>query len=123
MPFVNVIERLVTRITLMWKNVDRNWNYLLQINGSNVADIKNVSSDVVSHSVTSLKSGTMYKFSVITVFYELHSTAYEDFIVTGICRPTSLIFFSMNDTVLFNVYTYKHLRVLILEETRWYVFV
>ncbi|XP_026206995.1 receptor-type tyrosine-protein phosphatase H isoform X7 [Anabas testudineus] len=83
-PFVNVSERSVTSITLKWINVDRNWSYLLQINGSDVADIKNVSSDVVSHSVTSLNPGTMYKYSVTTVFEELNSTAYENVTVTAI---------------------------------------
>ncbi|XP_067345482.1 receptor-type tyrosine-protein phosphatase H-like isoform X6 [Channa argus] len=81
-PLVNVSERSVTKITLQWNNTNTNWSYLLRINGMDV--IKNVSSSVVSHSVASLKPGTAYNFSVITMFDGLNSTAYKDSTVTAI---------------------------------------
>ncbi|XP_071319679.1 receptor-type tyrosine-protein phosphatase H-like isoform X2 [Trachinotus anak] len=78
---VNVTERSVTSITLKWEKLDKDWSYLLEINGS-----KKIIEDenVVSYSVTSLKPGTKYPFSVITTFSELSSTVYEGFTVTAI---------------------------------------
>ncbi|XP_060950407.1 receptor-type tyrosine-protein phosphatase H-like [Limanda limanda] len=83
-PLVNVTERSVTSFALKWQNVDKDWSYSLQINGDDVTITRELSSNVVSHSVTSLQPGTEYLFSVITVFSGLNSTAYEGFTVTAI---------------------------------------
>nr|XP_020461985.1 tenascin-N-like [Monopterus albus] len=83
-PLVNVTERSLTSITLEWENVDKGWSYALQINDSDKVVIKDESSYIVSHSVTSLQPGTAYKFSVITMFHKHNSTAYEGLTVTAI---------------------------------------
>uniref|UniRef100_A0A3B4VN80 protein-tyrosine-phosphatase n=2 Tax=Seriola dumerili TaxID=41447 RepID=A0A3B4VN80_SERDU len=79
---VNVTERSVTSITLTWNNGDKDWTYLLQINGSTSTITPDA--NAVSHSVKSLKPGTEYPFSVITVFSKLNSTLYEHYTVTAI---------------------------------------
>ncbi|XP_062269980.1 receptor-type tyrosine-protein phosphatase H-like isoform X2 [Platichthys flesus] len=81
---VNVTERSVTSVALKWQNVDKDWTYSLQINGVDVKADLDLSSNVVSYSVTSLQPGTEYLFSVITLFSGLNSTAYEGFTVTAI---------------------------------------
>ncbi|XP_039991340.1 receptor-type tyrosine-protein phosphatase H-like [Xiphias gladius] len=81
---VNVTERSATSITLKWYNVDKDWSYLLQIDGITVTVTTDVFPNVVSHSVTSLRPGREYRYSVITVFSGLNSTAYESFTVTAI---------------------------------------
>ncbi|XP_034427241.1 receptor-type tyrosine-protein phosphatase H-like isoform X1 [Hippoglossus hippoglossus] len=81
---VNVTERSVTSLALKWQNVDKDWSYSLQINGIDVTVTPELSSNVVSYSVTSLQPGTEYLFSVITLFSRLNSTAYEGFTVTAI---------------------------------------
>ncbi|XP_040923282.1 receptor-type tyrosine-protein phosphatase H-like isoform X3 [Toxotes jaculatrix] len=87
---VNVTERSVTSLTLKWENLEKNWNYLLQINDSYVTVTPDVPPNVVSHPVTHLKPGTEYPFRVITMFSGLNSTAYEDFTVTAIdCASVS----------------------------------
>lgn len=86
---VNVIERSVTSITLEWNvDVDKDWSYFLQINEQHLQFPPNRSTNVVSYSSHSLHPGTMYPFTVITSFSGLNSTAYEDFTVTGIYRPS-----------------------------------
>lgn len=79
---VSVTERTVTTVTLKWQDVGKGWSYLLQINGMDVTP--DVSQSFVSYPVTSLEPGTEYRFSVITMFSGLNSTAYEGFTVTGI---------------------------------------
>ncbi|XP_070707342.1 receptor-type tyrosine-protein phosphatase eta-like [Pempheris klunzingeri] len=87
---VNVTERFVTSITLAWNvDVSKNWKYLLRMNGESVIH-PDISTNVVSYSFTSLKPGTEYRFSVITIFSGLNSTVYEDFTVTAIdCASAS----------------------------------
>ncbi|XP_058476426.1 receptor-type tyrosine-protein phosphatase H isoform X2 [Solea solea] len=80
---VIVSERSVTRVTLKWDGVNRDWSYLLQMNGLDVTVSPDNSLDV-SSSVTSLKPGTEYPFSVTTMFSGLNSTAYTGFTVTAI---------------------------------------
>ncbi|KAF0025362.1 hypothetical protein F2P81_022243 [Scophthalmus maximus] len=79
---VSVTERTVTTVTLKWQDVGKGWSYLLQINGMDVTP--DVSQSFVSYPVTSLEPGTEYRFSVITMFSGLNSTAYEGFTVTAI---------------------------------------
>uniref|UniRef100_UPI0037E84A90 receptor-type tyrosine-protein phosphatase H-like n=1 Tax=Semicossyphus pulcher TaxID=241346 RepID=UPI0037E84A90 len=79
---VNVSERSVDSVTLMWENSKKNWGYRLQINGEDIEPDN--STDLVSHSVTSLDPGSEYPFKVTTVFFGHNSTAYEDFTVTKI---------------------------------------
>nr|XP_043870603.1 receptor-type tyrosine-protein phosphatase H-like isoform X2 [Solea senegalensis] len=80
---VTVSERSVTRVTLKWDGVNRDWSYLLQINGLDVT-VSPDNSLELSSSVTSLKPGTEYPFSVTTMFSGLNSTAYTGFTVTAI---------------------------------------
>ncbi|XP_044193633.1 receptor-type tyrosine-protein phosphatase eta-like isoform X2 [Thunnus albacares] len=82
--FVNVTTRTVTSITLEWKIVNKNWSYFLQINGKIIPVELNESSNVVSHSVPSLRPGTEYQFNVTTSFSKLNSTAFKGFTVTAI---------------------------------------
>ncbi|XP_042254372.1 receptor-type tyrosine-protein phosphatase eta-like isoform X7 [Thunnus maccoyii] len=82
--FVNVTTRTVNSITLEWKIVNKTWSYFLQIDGKIIPVEPNKSSNVVSHSVPSLRPGTEYQFSVTTSFYELNSTAFKGFTVTAI---------------------------------------
>ena len=84
---VSVTERSVTSVNLKWDSMDKDWSYLLQIDGIEVMFPQDVSSNV-SYSVTSLKPGKEYNFSVTTMFSGLNSTAYESFIVTGIYTPS-----------------------------------
>uniref|UniRef100_A0A3B4XPX7 protein-tyrosine-phosphatase n=1 Tax=Seriola lalandi dorsalis TaxID=1841481 RepID=A0A3B4XPX7_SERLL len=79
---VNVTERSVTSFTLTWDNGDKDWTYLLQINGSNSTITPDA--NAVSHSVKSLKPGTDYPFSVITMFSKLKSIPYKCYTVTAI---------------------------------------
>ncbi|XP_038592525.1 receptor-type tyrosine-protein phosphatase H-like isoform X3 [Micropterus salmoides] len=82
---VNVTERSVTSVTLQWNvDVEKNWNYTLQINGETFQVPQNGSLNVVSQSSQSLQPGTEYAFSVTTVFSGLKSTPYKGFIVTAI---------------------------------------
>ncbi|XP_067433235.1 receptor-type tyrosine-protein phosphatase H-like [Thunnus thynnus] len=82
--FVNMTTRTVTSITLEWKIVNKNWSYFLQIDGKIIPVKPNESSNVVSHSVPSLRPGTEYQFSVTTFFSKLNSTAFKGFTVTAI---------------------------------------
>ncbi|TDG98222.1 hypothetical protein EPR50_G00214830 [Perca flavescens] len=82
--FVNVTERSVNSITLMWTKVKKDWDYFIQINEENSQLCLNTIMNVVSCSITSLKPGTEYRFRVITVFSDLNSTAYKGFTVTAI---------------------------------------
>ncbi|XP_074477046.1 receptor-type tyrosine-protein phosphatase H-like isoform X9 [Sebastes fasciatus] len=84
LPLVNVTERSVTSITLTWQRENKDWDYFFEMNGVNPQLLTNRALDVESRSFTSLQPGTAYRFSVITVFSGLNSTAYEDFTVTAI---------------------------------------
>ncbi|XP_069011805.1 receptor-type tyrosine-protein phosphatase H-like [Embiotoca jacksoni] len=81
---VNVTERLLTTITLKWENKNTDWEYLVQVNGTEYAVIPGGSSHIVSYSVTPLEPGKLYAISVITLFSRLTSTAYEVLTVTAI---------------------------------------
>ncbi|XP_030256612.1 receptor-type tyrosine-protein phosphatase H-like isoform X3 [Sparus aurata] len=82
---VSVTERSTTSITLVSKvDVDKDWSYLFQMNEESVPLLPNRATGVVSHRFTSLQPGRAYPFSVITQFFELNSTAYEDYTVTRI---------------------------------------
>lgn len=105
---VNVTERSVTSVTLQWNvDVEKNWNYTLQINGETFQVPQNGSLNVVSQSSQSLQPGTEYAFSVTTVFSGLKSTPYKGFIVTGkytcLLSDKLKICCDMNNTVLFYV--------------------
>nr|XP_046233587.1 receptor-type tyrosine-protein phosphatase H-like isoform X3 [Scatophagus argus] len=81
---VRVTERSATAITLEWNvTVDKNWSYFLHFNGEHLQFHPDNSRKVVSHFFQSLKPGTEYPFSVITSFFGLNSTAYNDFTVTA----------------------------------------
>uniref|UniRef100_A0A3Q3GRE9 protein-tyrosine-phosphatase n=1 Tax=Labrus bergylta TaxID=56723 RepID=A0A3Q3GRE9_9LABR len=79
---VNVTERSVDRITLVWENVRKDWTYSLQINGED--HHPEVLEDVVLKEILHLKPGTEYTFRVTTKFFGHNSSAFEDFTVTTI---------------------------------------
>ncbi|XP_042363480.1 receptor-type tyrosine-protein phosphatase H-like isoform X2 [Plectropomus leopardus] len=81
---VEVTERSATTITLTWQRVKTDWDYFLLIKGGNTQRLPDRAPDVVSRSVTSLKPGTKYFFSVITTFSGHNSTAYSNYTVTMI---------------------------------------
>ena len=79
--------RSETSVTLQWENMDENWIYFLQINGR-IFKVEPIGSRYVSETVSSLKPGTEYPYSVITVFSELNSTAFTGLTVTSIYQPS-----------------------------------
>ncbi|XP_032431091.1 receptor-type tyrosine-protein phosphatase H isoform X15 [Xiphophorus hellerii] len=86
---VRVSERLVDRVTLQWENPNPAWKHNLSINDTN-ASITQEETTNVSYLISNLKPGTMYEFSVITVFSGLNSSAYVDHTVTQIdCSAVS----------------------------------
>ncbi|XP_037135029.1 receptor-type tyrosine-protein phosphatase H [Syngnathus acus] len=79
---VHVTERSDTGVTLMWETTELNWSYLLCIDGKNLTVAPNGSSNV-SRSFT-LRPGSEYRFTLVTLFSGLASTAYKGFVVTAI---------------------------------------
>ncbi|KAM9773745.1 receptor-type tyrosine-protein phosphatase H isoform 1-T1 [Syngnathus typhle] len=79
---VHVTERSDTGVTLMWETTELNWSYLLCIDGKNVTVAPNGSPNV-SRSFT-LPPGSEYRFTLVTLFSGLASTAYKGFVVTAI---------------------------------------
>nr|XP_024659212.1 receptor-type tyrosine-protein phosphatase H isoform X4 [Maylandia zebra] len=83
-PWISVTERFANSITLEWENMNKAWQYELQINGGVSDSVSNVSSDTIRKVVTSLQPGSQYDFSLTTVFAGLRSTPYTNFTVTAI---------------------------------------
>ncbi|XP_039879482.1 receptor-type tyrosine-protein phosphatase H-like isoform X11 [Simochromis diagramma] len=83
-PWVSVTERFTNSITLEWEDMNKAWQYELQINGSVLDGVSDGSSDTIRNVVTSLHPGTQYDFSLTTVFDGLRSTPYTNFTVTAI---------------------------------------
>ncbi|KAL3967620.1 hypothetical protein ACER0C_029653 [Sarotherodon galilaeus] len=83
-PWVSVTERFTDSITLEWENMNKAWQYQLQINGRVSGTVSDVSSDTIRKVVTSLQPGTEYDFNLTTVFAGLRSTPYTNFTVTAI---------------------------------------
>ncbi|XP_076743547.1 receptor-type tyrosine-protein phosphatase H isoform X2 [Maylandia zebra] len=83
-PWVSVTERFTNSITLEWENMNKAWQYELQINGDVPSSVSDVSSDTIRKVVTSLQPGSQYDFSLTTVFAGLRSTPYTNFTVTAI---------------------------------------
>ncbi|KAL3967630.1 type I keratin, acidic [Sarotherodon galilaeus] len=83
-PWVSVTERFTNNITLEWENMNKAWQYQLQINGRVSDNVSDSSSDTIRKVVTSLQPGTEYDFSLTTVFAGLRSTPYTNFTVTAI---------------------------------------
>lgn len=83
MTAVRVTGRTATKVTLVW-NVDvaKEWIYILHYNEKNMTFQHN-NNHVLSYTLSALKPGTEYTFSVVTQFFELNSKAYERFTVTG----------------------------------------
>ncbi|XP_014900334.1 receptor-type tyrosine-protein phosphatase H isoform X2 [Poecilia latipinna] len=87
---VRVLERLVDRVTLQWENPDQAWKHNLNINDTNASITQQKTTNVVSYLISNLKPGTMYQFSVTTVFSGLSSAAYIDHTLTQIdCSAVS----------------------------------
>lgn len=76
-------ERFANSITLEWENMNKAWQYELQINGGVSDSVSDVSSDTIRKVVTSLQPGSQYDFNLTTVFAGLRSTPYTNFTVTG----------------------------------------
>ncbi|CAI5659123.1 unnamed protein product [Oreochromis niloticus] len=83
-PWVSVTERFTNNITLEWENMNKAWQYQLQINGHVSDNVSGSSSGTIRKVVTSLQPGTEYDFSLTTVFAGLRSTPYMNFTVTAI---------------------------------------
>ncbi|CAI5659062.1 unnamed protein product [Oreochromis niloticus] len=83
-PWVHVTERFTNSITLEWENMNKDWQYELQINGDVSVSVSDNSSDTIRKVVTSLQPGTEYDFNLTTVFAGLRSTPYTNFTVTAI---------------------------------------
>ncbi|KAI3365008.1 hypothetical protein L3Q82_001162 [Scortum barcoo] len=98
---VNDIERSVTSITLQWPVVvGKDWSYFLQMNEVDIIIEQSRTMNVVSHSFSSLKPGTMYPFKVITMFAGYNSTTYEDFTATAIkCETWHVTNSSIHGTI------------------------
>ncbi len=88
---VTVTDRSVTSVTLEWTAVEgKGWSYNLEIDG----EFLPFDSTESRYTVSPLKPGTEYPFSVITTFFGLNSTAYMDFTVTGINRTQGKLKFN-----------------------------
>ncbi|KAM4526088.1 receptor-type tyrosine-protein phosphatase H-like [Fundulus diaphanus] len=83
-PSVNVAERLVERFTLQWKDLNKGWKYLLHVADRNETITPKNSENTVSFTVSDLKPGRKYSFSIITMFSGLRSTPYRGVTVTKI---------------------------------------
>ncbi|XP_025765352.1 receptor-type tyrosine-protein phosphatase H isoform X2 [Oreochromis niloticus] len=83
-PWVSVTERFTNNITLEWENMNKAWQYQLQINGHVSDSVSDSSSDTIKKVVTSLQPGTEYDFNLTTVFAGLRSTPCTNFTVTAI---------------------------------------
>ncbi|KAK9530484.1 hypothetical protein VZT92_011980 [Zoarces viviparus] len=75
---VNTTQRSVTSVTLTWPRVKKDWYYFLQINGETSRICPKGDMDVVSRTITPLQPGKVYRFSLITGFSGLNSTAYYE---------------------------------------------
>ncbi|KAM4526123.1 receptor-type tyrosine-protein phosphatase H [Fundulus diaphanus] len=83
-PSVNVTERLVEKFTLQWKDLNKGWKYLLHVADRNETITPKDSENTVSFTVSDLKPGAEYSFSIITMFSGLRSTPYRGVTVTKI---------------------------------------
>lgn len=80
---VTVTSRTVNSLTLSWdRQVDKNWTYILDINGTSHLVTARYSSD--NFPINNLESGTKYLFRVTTEFSGLRSTPYEGNTVTSV---------------------------------------
>lgn len=80
---VTVTSRTVSSLTLSWdKQEDKNWTYILDINGASHPVTAGYSFDnfIINH----LEPGTRYLFSVTTEFSGLRSSPYEGNTVTSV---------------------------------------
>ncbi|XP_030622917.1 receptor-type tyrosine-protein phosphatase eta [Chanos chanos] len=77
---VNLINRTVNQLILEWSKVNNNsdYNYTLRYkNGTETNITASPDSDVVTHNVSSLSSGTKYFFTLYTVFEGVRSSGYN----------------------------------------------
>ncbi|KAM8836534.1 receptor-type tyrosine-protein phosphatase H-like isoform 2-T2 [Spinachia spinachia] len=80
---VEVTERSTTTVTLQWQTGNLNWSYYVGVNGVNSPPLPSKAKEV-SYSIPSVTPGTLYNFTVTTVFSGLNSTPLEDFTVTAL---------------------------------------
>ncbi|XP_035997616.1 receptor-type tyrosine-protein phosphatase H-like isoform X2 [Fundulus heteroclitus] len=83
-PSVKVAERLVDKFTLQWEDLNKGWKYLLNVADRTETIPPKDSENTVSFTVSDLKPGTEYSFSIITIFSGLRSTPYRGVTVTKI---------------------------------------
>lgn len=73
---VTVTNRTVSSLTLSWdRQVDKNWTYILYINGISHSVTGEYSSD--NFTINYLQPGKEYLFTVTTEFSGLRSAPYE----------------------------------------------
>lgn len=86
---VTVTGRTASSLTLFWeRQVDKNWTYILDINGESHFVTGEYSSD--DFTISYLEPGTKYLFSVTTAFSGLRSTPYEGDTVTGMSKTVAV---------------------------------
>ncbi|MEQ2243563.1 hypothetical protein ILYODFUR_008219, partial [Ilyodon furcidens] len=81
---VSVTERFLDRATLELNDANKGWKYKAVVNDSDAVVNENNFKNIVSFSVTNLKPGSEYSFSVTTTFSGLNSTPHHGVIVTTI---------------------------------------
>ncbi|XP_047233435.1 receptor-type tyrosine-protein phosphatase H-like isoform X2 [Girardinichthys multiradiatus] len=81
---VSVTERFLDRATLELNDANKGWKYKAVVNDPDAVVNENNFKNIVSFSVTNLKPGSEYSFSVTTTFSGLNSTPHPGVIVTTI---------------------------------------
>ncbi|MED6259799.1 hypothetical protein ATANTOWER_031881, partial [Ataeniobius toweri] len=79
---VSVTERFLDRATLELNDANKGWKYKAVVNDPDAVVNENNFKNIVSFSVTNLKPGSEYSFSVTTTFSGLNSTPHPGVIVT-----------------------------------------
>lgn len=72
-----------TAITLQWRKVDDILNYKLVYNEEEINITASVEYEQVTHTISDLRSGTQYDFSLLTVFENVRSSGVNLTVVTG----------------------------------------
>ncbi|XP_054863627.1 tenascin-like [Amphiprion ocellaris] len=91
-----------TSITLQWNQVNGNVSYILQFNGSETNFSAAAGDGPITHTVSSLTSGTKYTFTLFSVFENVRSSGVNIAAVTG--KMPCLIHFVVNYLLSLAIY-------------------
>ncbi|KAM9816964.1 receptor-type tyrosine-protein phosphatase H-like [Neosynchiropus ocellatus] len=80
---VTVTSRSETTLMVTWRNTNEDWKYSLRIDGRTFEN-QTKSPGLASILVPRLKPGTLYNFSLTTIFANLSSSPYQDYSLTTI---------------------------------------